>query len=137
MHAPTVEAVPASPPTIDLCTEEIGRLVQVFDGFWVLSTMQLTSGTRWFPKTNNRTLVFRLEDEGKPVLVVVHAVVPEAIPEVQALAASTGLPVAYVISPSGRRHLFMRAWHDAFSVSRLAQTPAPPPRAGPTPSGPP
>jgi len=37
--------------------------------------MHYTGGSTWFQETNNRALVFRLEDDGTPVLVVVHAVV--------------------------------------------------------------
>jgi hypothetical protein len=115
-------------PTIDLTRERPGAMTEVFDGFWVLSTMQLTNGSKWFPATNSRTLVFRLQDKGTPVLVVVLAVEPAAIPEVRALADSTGLPVTYVISPSGRRHLFMRQWHDAFPGAQILLCPTRTPR---------
>lgn len=62
------------------------------------------------------------------MLVVVNGVSESAIPKVEAIAAATGLPVRYDISPGGGHHVAMDAWHDAFPSLTLLLPPGRIPR---------
>jgi hypothetical protein len=100
--------------TIDLTQEVPGTAVRVADGFWILATKHHPGGSRSFPEINNRCLVFRLVENGAPLLLVINGVEPSAIPEVQRIEAETGLTVRYVLSPGGGHHLLLPPWVDAF-----------------------
>jgi hypothetical protein len=99
---------------IQLEGETIGRAVEVADGFWILATKHHPGGSHSFPAVNNRCLVFRLVEDGVPLLLVINGVEDGAIPEVKRLEEETGLSVRYVLSPGGGHHVLLPAWVEAF-----------------------
>ena len=100
--------------TIELSREEVGRAAQVADGFWIIATKHSPGGSKAFPQINNRCLVFRLVENGSPLLLVINGVEPAAISEVKRLERETGLGVRYVLSPGGGHHVLMPPWATAF-----------------------
>jgi hypothetical protein len=100
--------------TIQLENETVGRTAQVADGFWVLATKHHPGGSHRFPEINNRCLVFRLIEDGAPLLLVINGVESGAIAEVKRLEEETGLSVRYVLSPGGGHHVLLPAWVVAF-----------------------
>ena len=80
------------------------------DGFWILATKHRPGGSRSFPEINNRCLVFRLVENGTPILLVINGVDARAIPEVERIEKHTGLAVRYVLSPGGGHHLLLPPW---------------------------
>jgi hypothetical protein len=113
---------------IDLSRESWDAATRVADGFWVIAAQHRPGYSEHNPMINNRVLVFRLLEAGKPVLVVVNGITENAIPKVQAIARETGLPVRYNISPGGGHHVTMDAWHAAFPTVTLLLPPARIPR---------
>jgi hypothetical protein len=116
------------PTVIDLASEAVNRAARVADGFWIVATSHRPGLSKKFAEINNRCLIFRLNDRGTPVLLVVNAVDPAAIPEVKRIENETGLRVKYVVSPGGGHHLLMAAWHDAFTEARVLLCPVRVPR---------
>ncbi len=100
--------------TIDLSQESFGRAVQVAEGFWVIAAEHRPGYSKHMPVINNRVLVFRLLEAGRPVLVVVNGIAETAIDEVRRLEKETGLTVAYNISPGGGHHVTLDRWDAAF-----------------------
>jgi hypothetical protein len=121
-----VRAVESS--AIDLSRESWDAAAQVADGFWVVAAQHRPGYSEHNPLINNRVLVFRLLEDGKPGLVVVNGIAESAIPKVKAIAAETGLPVRYNISPGGGHHVTMDVWHHAFPTMTLLLPPARIPR---------
>ena len=116
---------------IQIEKERWDRAVEVADGFWIIATRHRPGGSRHTPVINNRCLVFRLNDQsagGDPVLVVINAVDRVALPEVQRIAAETGLPIRYLVPPGGGHSLMLEAWHDALPDTRILVGPARIPR---------
>lgn len=99
---------------IDLANEGFGVAAQVADGFWIIATQHRPGGWRSFPTINNRCLIFRLIEDGEPLLLVINGVEASAIAEVKRIEAQTGLTVHYVLSPGGGHHVLLPAWVDAF-----------------------
>jgi hypothetical protein len=118
----------AAPHAIDLSRESWDAPARVADGFWVIAAQHRPAYSEHNPLINNRVLVFRLREAGKPVLVVVNGITESAIAKVRAIADETGLPVRYNISPGGGHHVTMAAWHDAFPTVTLLLPPARIPR---------
>jgi len=102
---------------IKLDAETWDRAVEVADGFWVIAAQHRPGYSKHMPVINNRVLVFRLTENGKPVLVVVNGLAESAIAEVQRISSETGLPVTYNISPGGGHHVTLDRWHEAFSTA--------------------
>jgi hypothetical protein len=100
--------------TIDLTKESVGKAVQVADGFWIIATRHAPGGSRRFPEVNNRCLVFRLIENGTPVLLAINGVEPGAITEVKRIERETGLALRYLLSPGGGHHVLLPPWVDAF-----------------------
>ena len=100
--------------TINLENENVGRAAQVSDGFWIIATNHNPGGSKSFPAINNRCLVFRLTENGAPLLLVINGVESSAIAEVKRLERETGLSVRYVLSPGGGHHVLMPPWVEAF-----------------------
>jgi len=111
------------PANLEIGREQVGKAAQVYEGFWIIATRHHPGGATKMPEINNRCLVFRLEEQGKPLLLVVNAVEPSVIPEVKKLEAETGLTVRYVVSPGGGHHLMMHRWHEAFGDATLLLPP--------------
>jgi hypothetical protein len=112
-----------------LAQETFGKLVEVSDGFWVLATRHRPGFSKMMPEVNNRCLVFRLQEHGKPLLFVANASVDvSGIPEVKALEARTGLTVEYLLSPGGGHHLQLPAWRAAFAHATVLVPPVRIPR---------
>jgi hypothetical protein len=101
-------------PTLQLAQETPGKAVQVADGFWILATRHQPGGSRSFPAVNNRCLIFRLVEQGAPLLLVINGVEPAAIGEVKRIERETGLVVTYILSPGGGHHVLLPAWVEAF-----------------------
>ena len=114
--------------TIGIAQETIGKAVEVFPGFWIAATRHHPGLSKQFPEINNRCLVFRLEENGKPLLFVVNAVDPLVIPEIQRLERETGFTVRYIVSPGGGHHLMFDPWVDAFPQARALLPPSRVPR---------
>jgi hypothetical protein len=125
-----MHAVARSPATnaIDLSRESWDAPAEVADGFWVIAAQHRPGYSEHQPLINNRVLLFRLLEAGRPVLFVVNGIAESAIPKVRAIAERTGLPVRYNISPGGGHHVTMDAWHDAFPTVTLLLPPARIPR---------
>jgi hypothetical protein len=100
--------------TIQLDNEKVGDAVQVADGFWIIATKHHPGGSHSFPEINNRCLVFRLVENGRPLLLVINGVEPGAIPEVKRVEKETGLAVRYVLSPGGGHHVLLPPWAEEF-----------------------
>src|SRR4051794_26289172 len=88
-----------------LALESFGSAVEVADGFWVLATRHHPGHAKNRYAINDRCLLFRVDDGRGPSLVVVNAVDPQIIPEVQRVATMTRLPVRTIVSPGGGRHV--------------------------------
>jgi hypothetical protein len=114
--------------TIELENEKVGTAAQVADGFWILATKHHPGGSRSFPEINNRCLVFRLVENGTPILLVINGVDARAIPEVKRIEKGTGLAVRYVLSPGGGHHLLLPPWVEAFPQAVVLVGPARIPR---------
>jgi hypothetical protein len=99
---------------INLEHESWGRAAEVADGFWIIAAEHRPGYSKHNPIVNNRVLVFRLHEGGRPVLVVVNGIAELAIDEVRRLSKETGLPVAYNISPGGGHHVTLDKWDAAF-----------------------
>jgi hypothetical protein len=99
---------------IKLESEKVGRATQVADSFWIVATKHHPGGSHSFPEVNNRCLVFRLVENGTPLLLVINGVDPAVIPEVKRIENETGLAVRYVLSPGGGHHVLLPAWALAF-----------------------
>ncbi len=99
---------------IDLGKERVGVAAEVFDGFWIIATDHHPGGSRSFPHVNNRCLIFRLVENGAPLLLVINGVEPSAIAEVKRIERETRLSVRYVLSPGGGHHVLMPPWVQAF-----------------------
>lgn len=113
---------------IDLSKESFGKAVPVADGVWVIATRHRPGGSRSFPEINNRAVVFRLEEGGNRVLVVMNGVEPAAIPEVKQIESRSGLTVKYVVSPGGGHHFLMPPWQAAFPEAKILLPPTRIPR---------
>jgi hypothetical protein len=100
--------------SIDLAKESVGVAAQVADGFWILATQHHPGGSHSFPEINNRCLIFRLVENGTPILLVINGVEPSAIAEVKRLESETGFAVRYVLSPGGGHHVLLPPWVEAF-----------------------
>jgi hypothetical protein len=114
--------------TIDLAKETTGKAAEVADGFWIIATRHAPGGSRRFPEVNNRCLIFRLTENGAPLLLVINGVEPGAIAEVKRVEKETGLVVRYVLSPGGGHHVLMDPWVDAFPMAAILVGPARIPR---------
>jgi len=99
---------------IDIAKERVGVAAQVADGFWIIATKHHPGGSRSFPEINNRCLIFRVVENGAPLLLVINGVEPSAIREVKRIEKETGLTVRYVLSPGGGHHLLLPPWVEAF-----------------------
>lgn len=104
----------SSESKIHLATEAPGKAVRVADGFWILATRHQPGGSRSFPAINNRCLIFKLVENGAPILLVINGVEPAAIGEVKRIERETGLSVAYILSPGGGHHVLLPPWVEAF-----------------------
>ena len=113
---------------IDLTKETVGTAAQVADGFWIVATRHAPGGSRRFPEVNNRCLVFRVVENGAPILVVINGVEVGAIAEVKRLERETGLTVRYVLSPGGGHHVLLPPWVEAFPEASVLVGPARIPR---------
>lgn len=114
---------------IDISGETVNKLVEVSDGFWMAATSHHPGGSvKSMPSINNRCLVFRLEEDGAPTLVVINAVDPTVIPELRRIETETGLKISRVISPGGGHHLNMPGWHDEFTEATFYLCPIRAPR---------
>ncbi len=114
--------------TLKLDREQVGKAAEVHDGFWIIATRHHPGGGKKMPEINNRCLIFRLEEQGKPLLLVVNGVEPSVIPEVKKLEQQTGLTVRYIVSPGGGHHLMLEPWQQAFEDATLLLPPARIPR---------
>ena len=114
--------------TIHLENENVGNAVQVANGFWIIATAHHPGGSKAFPPINNRCLVFRLVEDGAPLLLVINGIEASAIPEVQRIEQESGLRVRYVLSPGGGHHLLLPPWVEAFPQARVLLGPARIPR---------
>jgi hypothetical protein len=114
---------------IDLSGEQMGKVTQVAEGFWILASAHHPGGSDTnMPEINNRAMIFRVSDGGEDVLAVFNAVDPGLIDQVHDLEKSTGLSVRYVVSVGGGHHLLMNQWHDAFPDAQLKLGPVRVPR---------
>jgi hypothetical protein len=113
---------------IDMKGESFGKAAQVADGFWIVATRHQPGGSMRFPAINNRCLVFRLLDNGAPVLLAINGVDPDVIPEVKRIEAESGLKLRYILSPGGGHHLLMAPWVDAFPEAKVLVGPERVPR---------
>jgi hypothetical protein len=113
---------------IDLGSETFGRAVEVADGFWLLATRHHPGGSRSMPEVNNRCLIFRLIEDGTPILLVINGVHPSAIPEVQRIEKESGLRVRYVLSAGGGHHVLLPPWVEAFPNASILVGPTRIPR---------
>jgi hypothetical protein len=100
--------------TIALENENVGAAAQVADGFWVIATKHHPGGSHSFPEINNRCLIFRLIEDGAPLLLVINGVDASAISEVKRIERQTGLAVRYLLSPGGGHHVLLPSWVEAF-----------------------
>jgi hypothetical protein len=114
--------------TLELAKERTGSATEVADGFWIIATKHHPGGSHQFPEINNRCLIFRLIENGKPLLLVINGVESSAIAEVQRLERETGLAVRYVLSPGGGHHVLLPPWVDAFPSAEVLVGPARIPR---------
>jgi hypothetical protein len=116
--------------TLRLAAEVVGKAVQVWDGFWIVATRHRPGLSKHMFEINNRCMVFRLNDTktGKPVLLVVNAVDPVAIPEVRRIERETGLLVSAIASPGGGHHLHVEAWQKEFTEAKILLPPVRIPR---------
>jgi hypothetical protein len=114
--------------TLELAKERTGSATEVADGFWIIATKHHPGGSHQFPEINNRCLIFRLLEHGKPVLLVINGVEPSAIAEVRRIERETGLAVRYVLSPGGGHHVLLPPWVDAFPSAEVLVGPARIPR---------
>ena len=113
---------------IDLSKETIGSAAEVADGFWIVATRHSPGGSHRFPEINNRCLVFRLMENGAPLLLVINGVEASAIPEVKRIETQTGLRVRYVLSAGGGHHVLLPPWVDAFPEAKILVGPTRIPR---------
>jgi hypothetical protein len=104
---------------IDLAHEKTGVATQVADGFWIIATKHHPGGSHSFPPVNNRCLIFRLLENGAPLLLVINGVEPSAIAEVKRIERESGLRVRYVLSPGGGHHVLLPAWVEAFPLASV------------------
>lgn len=104
---------------IELEKERVGVAAQVADGFWIIATEHRPGGSRSFPAINNRCLIFRLIENGSPLLLVINAVEPSAIEAVKRVEKETNLFVRYILSPGGGHHVLMPPWVDAFPLASI------------------
>lgn len=102
--------------------------MRVAEGFWIVATRHHPGGARTFPEINNRCLIFRLVENGAPLLLVINGVEPAAIAEVKRIEAETGLRVRYVLSPGGGHHVLLPPWVEAFPAAAVLVGPARIPR---------
>jgi hypothetical protein len=117
-----------TPRALDFSSEAVNHAAEIADGFWLIATAHRPGLSKSFAVINNRCLVFRLNERGSPVLLVVNAVDPGVIPEVRRIEKETGLRVRYVVSPGGGHHLMMQPWHDAFGEAEILLCPVRAPR---------
>src|SRR5438552_16542200 len=108
---------------LQLDREAFGRAVEVADGFWIIATRHRPGFSKMNPEINNRILLFRLTENGQPVLVLVNGVDVSAIPEVRRIEKETGLALRYIISPGGGHHLQLPAWRDEFTSATVLVCP--------------
>ncbi|HEV8245911.1 MAG TPA: hypothetical protein VGP93_09080 [Polyangiaceae bacterium] len=113
---------------IKIDQEQVGKAVEMFDGFWMIATRHRPGASAKMPEINNRCLIFKLEENGAPLLLVVNGVEPAVIPEVKNLEQQTGLRVRYIVSPGGGHHLMMENWQEAFTEASVLLPPARIPR---------
>jgi hypothetical protein len=104
---------------IDLKNEKVGVAAQVAEGFWIVATQHHPGGSHSFPEINNRCLIYRLVENGAPLLLVINGVEAGAIPEVTRLEQETGLSVRYVLSPGGGHHILLPPWVEAFPQASI------------------
>jgi hypothetical protein len=114
--------------TLDLPKERTGIATEVADGFWIIATKHHPGGSHQFPEINNRCLIFRLVENGKPLLLVINGVESSAIAEVRRVERETGLAVRYVLSPGGGHHVLLPPWVEAFPTAEVLVGPARIPR---------
>jgi len=114
--------------TLELANERSDVAVEVADGFWILATKHHPGGSHQFPEVNNRCLVFRLVEAGKPLLLVINGVDRSAIAEVRRIERQTGLTVRYILSPGGGHHVLLPPWVEAFPSAEILVGPARIPR---------
>ena len=124
--------MPPMTPTaqgITLAQETFGKAVPVAEGFWILATRHRPGLSKNMFEINNRCLIFRLNDQGKPVLLVANAVDPaQAFGEVHRIEKETGLAVRYLLSVGGGHHLHMAPWVEEFQQARVLLPPVRVPR---------
>ena len=113
---------------IDLSNEAVGKATEVAPGFWVIATRHHPGGSAKMPEINNRCLVFKLEEAGTPLLLVVNGVDGAAIAQVQRIQEASGLQVRYIVSPGGGHHFLMPHWQQAFTDAKVLLPPARIPR---------
>jgi len=104
---------------LDLAQEAPGKAVQVADGFWIVASEHHPGGSKRMPQINNRALVFKLDDGGTPVLLVMNGIDDDGIAAVKSIEQETGLTVKYVVSPGGGHHVLMPAWQAAFAEAEI------------------
>jgi hypothetical protein len=122
---------PSTPVTksLRMDREAFGQAVPVAESFWLLATRHRPGLSKRMFEINNRALIFRLNDAGKPVLLVANAVDPaQSLDEVRRLEKETGLRVRYILSVGGGHHLHMDAWIDAFPEAQILVPPVRVPR---------
>jgi hypothetical protein len=109
--------------------EAFGQAVPVAEGFWILATRHRPGLSKRMFEINNRALIFRLNDGGRPVLLVANAVDPaQSLDEVRRLEKETGLRVRYILSVGGGHHLHLDPWIDAFPEAQILLPPVRVPR---------
>lgn len=116
---------------IALGKEQWNKAVEVAPDFWIIATRHHPGGSRHTPEINNRCLIFRLKDTSAgsaPLLVVVNAVDPIALPEVRRIEKETGAPTRYLVAPGAGHSLNLVEWHDALPDVRVLAGPVRIPR---------
>ena len=121
----------AAPAAIQLDRESFDKAVQIADDVWIIATRHRPGFSKMNPEINNRALIFRLQEGGKPLLLVANGVDPKMIPEVRRIEREAGLEVRYILSPGGGHHLQLPPWRDAFTAATVL---VPPVRIPSTPS---
>jgi hypothetical protein len=117
--------------SLRIADEQWNKAVEVAPGFWVIATYHHPGASKYSPETNNRCLVFRLNDTidgNRPVLLVANAVDSVALPEVRRIASETGLPVRYLIAVGAGHSLCLEEWHDALAETTVLVGPVRIPR---------
>src|ERR1043166_734462 len=100
---------------ITLAQESYGKAAKVADNFWIIATHHRPGLSKHMFEINNRTLVFKLMENGSPVLLAANATDPkEAFAPMHEIEKETGLKLKYVVSPGSGHHFRLEAWYDEF-----------------------